>query len=455
MVFGNLLTMTNRDGTWTMEDEGVVSLRSHKICVEVIRGPLEGRVFELPGPTAWVGSGKNCDLSIPDPTVSGQHVKIAIQGDLIRVIDEKSRNGTLVDDVRIRDAYARPDSTISIGASAMRFRMIPDIVELPLSTRDHFGGLYGSSIAMRRMYALLERVADTEMTVLVEGETGTGKDLVAAAIHEASQRAEAPFVIFDCAAVPRELAESELFGHERGAFTGAVGVRKGRFREAEGGTLFLDEIGELPMELQPKLLRALESRTIRPVGADKEVRTNVRVVAATNRNLALEVERNRFREDLFYRLAVVQIRVPPLRERVDDIPMLVRHFEQTLVARGKAAAPLPKSSVTRMMGRAWPGNVRELRNKVELLLSLGLGDLPDIDEDEVQPGNVPLEVDLDIPFHRWIERISFHHTRAYFDAALKKSDGNVTRTAAQTGVSRAFVQRIMRRHALGIDKSCG
>jgi transcriptional regulator with GAF, ATPase, and Fis domain len=438
----------NERATWTLETPRGIALRSNKLRVEVIRGPLTGRVFDHPGPEARVGSGADCDIVIPDKTVSHQHAILRIEGDAIRVLDAKSHNGTRVDDVRVKDAYARPDSVISIGASAMRLRMIRETVELPLSERSHFGGLVGKSVAMRRVYALLERIAGTNTTVLIEGETGTGKEVVAAAIHEASPRAAGPFIVFDCSAVPRELMESELFGHVSGAFTGAVSSRRGRFREADGGTLFLDEIGELPLELQPKLLRALESRTIRPLGSEKDAHVDVRIVAATNRSLAIEVDKDRFRDDLYYRLAVVPVRLPPLRERVDDIPMLVRHFEKEWRKMPSPPAPLPDAVVERMKAQPWPGNVRELRNKVDLMLSLGLGDLPGAEPAEEAQTSSALEVDVRIPYHRGRDRVVELYTKAYIEKALKETKGNVSKAAEMAQVGRAFVQRVMRRHQM-------
>ncbi len=432
------------DSTWTVETDKGISLRARKVRVEMLRGPLEGQTLELPGPEVRVGSGKDCELVVPDRTVSHLHATLRIEKDAIRVIDSKSRNGTLVDDVRIRDAYARPDSTISMGGSAMRLRMIEDLVELPLSTKDRFGGLIGASVAMRRVYALLERIADSDQPVLVEGDTGTGKELVAAAIHDASGRAKRQLVIFDCSAVSPELMESELFGHVANAFTGAK-ERKGIFREADGGTLFLDELGELPIDLQPKLLRALESKKVRPVGADRDVPVNVRIVAATNRKLAVEVDRGRFREDLYYRLAIVPVRLPPLRERVDDIPLLVRHFEREWRNQGKVSAPLPDHILEAMKNKPWPGNVRELRNKVNRLLLLGHAQ----SDAETAPNSVEsMKVDLDVPFHDWLKHIDDTQTKAYFVAMLEKTGGNVSRAAEAACVSRAFLQREMRRLGL-------
>jgi DNA-binding NtrC family response regulator len=213
--------------------------------------------------------------------------------------------------------------------------------------------------------------------------------------------------------------------------------------------LFLDEIGELPLELQPKLLRVLESRTIRPLGSEKDVHVDVRIVAATNRNLAIEVDKDRFRDDLYYRLAVVPVRLPPLREREDDIPMLVRHFEKDWRTRPNPPAPLPDPIVERMKAHPWPGNVRELRNKIDLMLSLGLGDLPGAEAADEGAAPAAMEVDIRIPYHRGRERLVELYTKAYIENVLKETKGNVSQAADMAQVGRAFVQRVMRRHQMG------
>jgi DNA-binding NtrC family response regulator len=431
-------------------DRGAIRLMSHKIRFEVVEGPDRGLVAELAGPEARVGLGKECDLVLKDPKVSRLHIVVRLEDDRIRVIDAGSRNGTHVDGVEARDAYARPDSAIAIGATTLRLRMISDVVELPLSSRQRFGGLLGQSVAARRMFAVLERAAKTDATVLVEGETGTGKELVAEAIHEESPRASAPFVVFDCSAVSATLIESELFGHVRGAFTGALSDRLGAFEAADGGTLFLDEIGELPLDLQPKLLRALERREVRRVGANLSRRVDVRIVAATNRNLAREVERGKFREDLFYRLAVIQVALPPLRERLDDIPLLVRHFEAELRPRSGSPPPLADELVASLATRSWPGNVRELRNAVSRALSLGsagsAGGAP-----AEPPAQSAFVVNLDEPLLAGRERVAAAYERAYIEAALRQTGGNVSHAAELARVNRKFVQRAMKRHGLRGD----
>jgi DNA-binding NtrC family response regulator len=437
---------TKDDGTETIEREPhALKLRSHKIRIEVVRGPDARTIVELPGPSARIGSGKDCDFVLTDPTVSRVHLRLRIEGDALRVVDEGSRNGTSIDGTAVRDAYARPDSLIYIGDSTLRLRMLSEVVELPLSPSDHFGRLKGRSVAMRQIFALLERVAPSDATVLIEGETGTGKELVARGLHDASPRAGEPFVVFDCSAVSSSLIESELFGHIKGSYTGAVADRAGAFEEANGGTLFLDEIGELPLEHQPKLLRALESREVRRLGANKPRHVDVRIVAATNRALAREVDRGRFREDLYYRLAVVQVRLPPLRERREDIPLLVRQIEAELSGGASAPPPLPDAVIRTFAAQTWPGNVRELRNAVDRIRSLGgPGHVPS--PDAALP--VALQVSLAIPLLVGRDHLAEAYEKAYIELALQQTGGNISRAAEIAGVGRNFLQKAIKRYGL-------
>jgi len=425
-----------------------LKLRSNKIRIEVIAGPAAGATVELPGPGARIGSGKDCDFVLTDSTVSRVHLLLRIERDAIRVIDADSRNGTTIDGTRIRDAYARPDSLIVIGNSTLRLRMLSDVVELPLSENDRFGRLRGRSVAMRRVFALLERIAPTDITVLIEGETGTGKELVARGLHDSGPRAGGPFIVFDCSAVSSTLIESELFGHVKGSFTGAMVDRAGAIEEANGGTLFLDEIGELPLDLQPKLLRALESREVRRVGANKPHLVDVRVLAATNRSLSREIDYGRFRDDLYYRLAVVSVRLPPLRERLEDIPLLVRHFEAEQPARASALGSLPDAILNSFTEQTWPGNVRELRNAVDR--SLLMGDrAPALQPELALP--IPLHVNIDVPLLVGREHLVEAYEKAYIEQALKQTANNVTKAAVLAGVGRKFLQQAMKRYGLRGD----
>jgi transcriptional regulator with GAF, ATPase, and Fis domain len=428
-------------------DASGLKLRSRKIRIDVVVGPQVGQGFDFAGPEVRIGSARGCDLVLFDGAVSRHHVTLRQDRAGIRVVDAGSRNGTTLDGVRVRDAYARWDSTIVLGNTTLRLRLLQDVVEVPLSSRETFGGLIGKSVPMRVVFTLLERAAAVDDTVLIEGETGTGKELAAEALHEEGGRSAGPFVVFDCSAVAPSLMESELFGHVRGAFSGAVADREGAFEAADGGTLFLDEVGELPLELQPKLLRALERFEVRRVGSNDVRRVDVRVIAATNRDLAEEVASKRFREDLYYRLAVVRVSLPPLRERPDDIPVLVEHFRQQITRQGRDAPAIPDRTMKQLLTQAWPGNVRELRNAVARALSMGgaggagaaIGG----------PGPiVTTKIDVGVPLKEARDQLCDAFEEAYLREALLQTGGNVSHAARLAGVNRKFIQRAVQRFRL-------
>ena len=327
-----------------------------------VEGVAAGQVIESTTDRCTIGTHASCDLVLDDPTVSRFHCEIRIGAGGARIVDLGSRNGTVVDTVRVRDADLRPGQVVRVGRAGLRFEDALATNRVARSERVRLGDLVGASPAMRATYALLERAAAASMTVLLEGETGTGKTLAAYEIHRHGARADGPFVTVDAGAIPATLLESELFGHERGAFTGADALRRGAFEEAAGGTLLLDEVGELPLELQTKLLRFLEHREVRRVGGSRVIPVDVRVVAATHRDLRVAVNEGRFRADLYYRLAVVTIRIPPLRERRDDLPAIV---DELLAGIGATAAEAElvrgPEALAALTTAAWPGNVREPR----------------------------------------------------------------------------------------------
>jgi transcriptional regulator with GAF, ATPase, and Fis domain len=430
-----------------------------KTRIAVAGGPNRGYSTEAAGVVLRVGTSSDNDLVLDDHTVSRRHCEIDLTGDGIRIRDTNSRNGVFANGMRIYDAILTGSVTIQIGETSLAVTPLTDTVVKMQAHADRFGGILGTAPRMRELFADLERIAATDLSVLIEGETGTGKDLIAESIHRASARCEQPFVVFDCGAVAPTLAESELFGHERGAFTGAVTSRAGVFEMASGGTLFIDEFGELGKELQPKLLRVLERQEVRRVGGSTTIPVNVRIVAATNRNLNSEVERGAFRQDLFFRVVGAQLSVPPLRDRIEDLPLLVEHFlSQEDPPRSISVVP----PVVWEMFRAynWPGNVRELRNAVRRLLvtperALGPVSTP-APRTAPSEGAAPLlgaRGLLPMPIAR--REVNEAFEKAYVEAALERAQGSVTRAAAAAEVSRQFFTKLVHKHGLRAYRPSG
>ncbi|HXU72619.1 MAG TPA: sigma 54-interacting transcriptional regulator [Polyangia bacterium] len=409
----------------------------------VVRGPDTGASVRLESEETTVGTGAGATLVLTDATVSRHHVSLQALADGWLVTDLDSTNGTRLDGRRIRAAYVAPGDKIQLGATTLRLEADKRAVDLALSERGSFGRLIGKSVAARRLFALLERVAPETATVLLSGETGSGKDLAAEALHEAGPRAAGPFVVVDCGALVDNLLESELFGHEKGAFTGAVSARAGAFEQADGGTLFLDEIGELPRDLQPKLLRVLERREIRRIGAIEPRAVDVRILAATNRDLKVAVNQGLFREDLFHRINVVSIRVPPLRERMDDVPLLAEHLwrEQT----GDPHEVLPDALRSAFLAYHWPGNVRELRNKVEraaMLVRAGR-------YTDALSGIGEVRLDAPFPFREAKAAAIESFERTYLKALLERARGNISEAARIAAMDRVHLTRLVQKHQLG------
>ncbi len=409
-------------------------------------------------PEIRIGSHPSNDVVLVDEAVSRLHVEIKSDALGFRLRDLGSTNGTFVGGVRVNDGYLSPGARIVVGRTQIIFSPLPENVDLPLYPADRFGPLVGRSSAMRALFATIERAANSEATMLLHGESGTGKELVAEAIHQASPRRRGPFVVFDCSAVSPNLIESELFGHEKGAFTGAEQRRRGVLEEAAGGTVFMDEIGELPLELQPKLLRVLESRRIRAVGSNRTVPLDVRFVAATHRDLAQEVNQGSFREDLYYRLAVVRVTIPPLRERKEDIPLLVEHLTGQIFAgqpeRAKSMLrAMRPEQWQKLAGHSWRGNVRELRNTVERAVALSRGE--DISLEPQSLGVHPATpiaasgkppVDLERPFKEQKKALIEAFERAYLLGILEAHDGNISRAAQAANLERMYFKRLLSRY---------
>jgi transcriptional regulator with GAF, ATPase, and Fis domain len=416
----------------------------------VVAGPDEGR--EMPLDRAiTIGSDPECELCLTDRAVSRKHCEVALDRGRAVLRDLGSRNGTSVAGTKVKEAELAIGSVVTLGQSALVVQPRWYVREVPPSQRGRFGEVLGESLAMREIFAVLERVAPTEATVLVEGESGCGKELVARSIHAASARVRGPYVVFDCGAVPAELAESELFGHKKGAFSGAVADRPGTFAQADGGTLCLDEIGELPLDLQPKLLRALETGEVKPVGADTMRKVDVRVIAATNRDLHAEARRGRFREDLYYRLDVVKVRIAPLRQRPDDIPVLAKKLLE-----GKVDGEIGGANLQKLLGYAWPGNVRELRNTLARAVALAGkpgGALPKFADlvfnlGPSAPSTIGSEypgVASPVPYKDAKAQVlrSFH--RAFVTALLERHGGNIKAAAQAADMSRKHLHELIDR----------
>jgi transcriptional regulator with GAF, ATPase, and Fis domain len=419
----------------------------------VIEGPNSGALLKIEperaGPVL-VGQSIACDMRLTDQLVSRRHASFELSERQLRLADVGSTNGTFVNGVSVVEALLRGGEVVRIGQTCIRVDLLAPASLVALSPAGHFGRMVGASIEMRRLYPLFERLAATDVPVVLEGETGTGKELLAESIHELGPRASGPFVVFDCTAVAPTLIESELFGHERGAFTGAVAARKGVFEQAHGGTLLIDEIGDLPAPLQPKLLRVLERSEIRRVGGDRTVRVEVRVLCATRRNLDREVQAGRFRDDLFHRLAVARIELPPLRRRKGDIPVLAGAFCRQM---GGAIESLPETLLRAWEDYFWPGNIRELRNSVARRLALG--DLtaleastrvpsvpPPPDDGGAPPGLIGQVVALGLPLNVAKQRVIEELERCYIERVLTEHGGNITRAAAASGIARRQLQRV-------------
>ncbi len=405
----------------------------------VLRGPDRGRALKIEREEIVVGTAQSAHLQLTDQTVSRNHLSLRMTPDGWLVSDLESTNGTHLDGRRVRAAFVAPGDTIDLGATRLRLEALRTNVDLAISESERFGKLIGRSVAARRLFALLGEVAREDVTVLFTGETGTGKDACAEALHEASRRAAQPLVVFDCGAVAPNLIESELFGHEKGAFTGATSRRKGAVVEADGGTLFLDEVGELPKELQPKLLRAIERREVRPVGADRPVASDFRVIAATNRDLKLDVNRGLFREDLFYRLNVIAVRVPPLRERVEDLELLADHFWRACTH--DANGIFPRELLPAFLRHPWPGNLRELRNRVERAAALKRPEDLSLPAQSAQPSYGDAK-----------EHAVAEFERAFVTELLVRAKNNVSEAARLAAMDRVYLTKLIRKHGLGRGK---
>ncbi len=480
-------------------DLGFTERRSQLV---VLSGPEVGRVVDVQRTPFVVGKGEECDLVLTDPTVSRTHFRIDSEQGAFLIRDLSSTNGTWIDQFRIKEAWLRPGTVLRAGSAQLRFEPVFRPMDIQPASVERFGGLVGRSVRMRQIFTLLSRIAQTEATVVIFGETGTGKSAVAQAIHEASPRKSGPFVTVDCGAIAENLIESELFGHEKGAFTGAERMRQGALERAQGGTLFIDELVDLRIDLQPRLLRVLEEREVRRVGGNTAIKLDVRIIAASRFDLWREVQEKRFREDLYFRLAVFTLPLPALRERSEDIPLLASAFARSQKGGDRLLARFTPASVEKLMRHPFPGNVRELRNVIERALHLDTdptemlgpaggmltpafsasapsaafsGSAPAATSLEapfapppptptvplpMAPASLPrlmesagtqqvsLLANCEIPFKEAKEQLLDAFEAAYFQRLIRSSDGNVSGIARAAGIDRKHLYTLIKKHNL-------
>jgi two-component system, NtrC family, response regulator HydG len=434
--------------------------------ISVVEGLDVGRELEIDGTQpsrAHIGKSELSALRLSDPKVSRDHLTLDVMGGMLRVVDRGSTNGTYVNGTWVREARLVGGETIRLGDTSLRVDAIGNSI-LPSSNLDSFGSVLGRSMEMRRLYPLLDLLAKSEVPIVIGGETGTGKEAVAEAIHEASSRSGRELIVFDCTAIPPNLMESALFGHERGAFTGAVTAQAGLFEQAHGSTLLLDEIADLEPQLQPKLLRAVERSEVKRVGGTRWIKVDVRVIAATRRDLEREIQAGRFRDDLFYRLAVTRVELPALRDRRGDVAFLARHFWRSL----SSGTPMDEDFLRSLEAYDWPGNIRELRNVVARRLALGtlaappgtpssMGRMssvpppPDsLSESPVSAGEDPVErvLELGLPLSASRDLIVQEFERRYLGRLLGAHGGNATHAAQAAGVARRYFQLLRGKRGL-------
>lgn len=422
---------------------------SQEFSLVLLTGPQAGQVFAI-GQSLRIGKAPDNDVVLDHPTVSRNHLTVRRSGDVFTVQDQGSTNGTFIDGAQIKEGFLRAGALLEVGDVQLRFQPMLKSLEVNPLANDRLGDLVGKSLPMRQIFALIQRIAPTESTLLLIGETGSGKGAASRTIHKLSSRATGPFVVFDCASVSENLIESELFGHEKGAFTGAVAQRVGCLERADGGTLFLDEIDDLPLDLQPKLLRALEDREFRRLGQSGSAhKFETRVIAASKKDLWAETQAGRFREDLYFRLSVFTLTLPTLRDRKEDIPLLV-----DAMANGPLWNRLSDKQHEQFTAHTWPGNVRELRNAVERLKHVA--DIPELaSENFLREYSGPdrhegetLPVNYAGPFKDMKDDLIRAYEREYLTRLLSKTRGNIAKAARDAGLDRKHLYSLLHKYGL-------
>lgn len=422
------------------QEKNLLTVEAVELSIKSHSGQISLRKFRKT--KVFIGSSDGCDLVISDDEyVSRKHCKLETIDDLLILTDLGSTNGTFYKGEKIDKACLQDGGAFTIGRTSISVkRSFAEEKIVPDKTRQ-IGDMLGASRSMREIFGLIKRIAKSDATVCITGESGTGKELVAREIHMGSARASRPFVAINCGAIPPNIIESELFGHEKGAFTGAAATHRGVFEQADGGTLFLDEIGEMPYELQTRLLRALETGSVRRIGGHRDIPVDVRIITATNQDLKKNVSNGRFREDLFFRLYILPIHIPPLRERKEDIPILARHFAKMFGFKGDGD-PISEKAMQKLLSHTWPGNVRELKNTIQRAVVLNPSSV-------VRASDVNL-ADLTPRLTSGAIPLAAQEKEAIIEA-LKRSRGNQSKAAGLLKVARTTLSNKIRRY--GIDVS--
>lgn len=422
-------------------------LEVETLAVELVDGDEAGTRIEACSDVVTIGKAKDNDVVLTDRAVSRYHLELKVTKGGVEVTDLGSTNGTYLGSARIERAVVPVDAVLEVGRTKLKLSD-GEGTTVPLSSGETTGLIVGDSEVMQRLMAQLEKVSSSEVPCLLMGESGTGKEVIARAIQMLSKRSDGPFVTVDCGAFSPNLVASELFGHEKGAFTGADRQHVGAFERAHGGVLFLDEIGELPLDLQPQLLGALERRRFRRLGGQREIDVDVQLVSATNRDLRVEVNEGTFRLDLYYRLAVVVLRLPSLRDRRDDVPLLVEHFLRDAGHDGPVTDVVPDEIMAGLKAHRWPGNVRELRNWVEATVAMGeAGELM-----SHEPRGMNATADdgelLVMPYKEARFRVLEDFERRYLERLIERARHNVSAAAREARMDRSYLLKLLQRHGL-------
>ncbi len=454
------IRMTDQKGaTLPLTEDRVAYIDVKRCALEVIDGPERGVAVDPLPLRTLIGRQPFCDLELTDPRVSAVHGEISLSSGRALLRDLGSTNGISYAGARVNELWLKPGASFRLGNTTLRFTEREGMCSHAQPVTDPAGALIGRCPAMRRLFDMIARVARHDIPVLLLGETGSGKTAVARVLHEMSPRAHRPFVAINCAALPASLIESTLFGHVKGSFTGAHADAPGLLAQARGGTVLLDEVSEMPLDLQPKLLQALESGWVRPVGGDAELAVDFRVVATSNRRLRAEAEQQRFRQDLYYRLAGIELLVPALRDRREDLPLLVERLAHkrlgTLVEAGGDPRFCPEV-LALLEAHPWPGNVRELDNVVQRAAALaGAGPIHpehiiinawDASRATAHAGEARSRGSFDLPFKDFKEQVFATYEREYLRKLLERSQGNLSLAARLAGLSRTHLATLLRRH---------